>query len=152
MNKFKVWKFTQSTIILVLNLLGGTSIQKWVLQSTQSLYKHTHNVGGIPEFPGQLIASLLVAQWLGCWCTSLVAQVRFLACPVQRQLLQGVKPKMMLLPPHFRVLHAYVLTCLQDTWPGIVIKGFEPATFGSVSWSEATEGQWLEVPRNFGAN
>ena len=50
-------------------------------------------VGGTPEFPGQLIASLLVAQWLGRWCTSLVAQVRFLACLVQSQLLQGEKPK-----------------------------------------------------------
>ena len=38
-------------------------------------------VGGTPEFPGQLIASLLVAQWLGRWCTSLVAQVRFLGYP-----------------------------------------------------------------------
>ena len=36
--------------------------------------------GGTPEFLGQLIASLLVAQWLERWCTSLVAQVRFLAC------------------------------------------------------------------------
>ena len=35
----------------------------------------------------------------------------------------------------------YVLTCLQDSWPGIVAKGFEPATFGSVFWSEAKEGQ-----------
>ena len=37
----------------------------------------------------QLIsASLLVAQWLECWYTNLVAQVRFLACLVQSQLLQ----------------------------------------------------------------
>ena len=48
-------------------------------------------VGGTLEFPGQLIASLLVAQWLGRWCTSLVAQVRFLACIVKSQLLQGGK-------------------------------------------------------------
>ena len=33
------------------------------------------------------------AQWLGRWCTSLVAQVRLLECPVQRQLLQGETPK-----------------------------------------------------------
>jgi hypothetical protein len=31
-------------------------------------------VGGTPEFPGQLIASLLVALWSERWCTSLVAQ------------------------------------------------------------------------------
>ena len=31
-------------------------------------------VGGIPEFPGQLIASFLEAQWSERWCTSLVAQ------------------------------------------------------------------------------
>jgi hypothetical protein len=31
-------------------------------------------VGGTPEFPGQLIASLLVAQWSVRWSTSLVAQ------------------------------------------------------------------------------
>ena len=32
-------------------------------------------VGGTLEFPGQPIASLLVAQWIGRLCTSLVAQV-----------------------------------------------------------------------------
>ena len=46
-------------------------------------------VGVTPEIPGQLIASHLVAQWLGCWCTSLVAQVRSLVCLVKSQLLQG---------------------------------------------------------------
>ena len=46
-------------------------------------------VGGTPEFLGQLIALLLVAHWLERWCASLAAQVRFLACLVQRQLLQG---------------------------------------------------------------
>ena len=35
---------------------------------------------------------LLVAQWLERWCASLVAKVRFLACPVQSQLLQGENP------------------------------------------------------------
>ena len=31
----------------------------------------------------------------------------------------------MLLPPNtVHVLHAYVLTCLQDSWPGIGMKGF----------------------------
>jgi hypothetical protein len=30
--------------------------------------------GGTPEFPGQLIASLLVAQWSERLCTSVVAQ------------------------------------------------------------------------------
>ena len=34
-----------------------------------------------------------IAQWLGRWCTSLVAQVQFLACLVQSQLLQGENPK-----------------------------------------------------------
>ena len=50
-------------------------------------------VGGIPEFPGHFIASLasLVAQWLGRWCASLVAQVRSLACLSKSQLLQGGK-------------------------------------------------------------
>ena len=45
-------------------------------------------VGGTSEFLGQLLALLLVAQWLECWCASLVAQVSFLACLVQSQLLQ----------------------------------------------------------------
>ena len=34
-------------------------------------------------------ALLLEAHWFERWCASLVAQVRLLACPVQRQLLQG---------------------------------------------------------------
>ena len=38
-----------------------------------------------------LLASLLIAQWLGRWCTSLVAKVRSLACLVKSQLLQGGK-------------------------------------------------------------
>ena len=49
-------------------------------------------VGVSPEFPGQLIASLLVAQCLVRWCTSLVVQVRSLACLVKSHLLQGGKP------------------------------------------------------------
>ena len=48
-------------------------------------------VGGIPEILGQLLASLLVAQGLGHWGTSQVAQVRSLACLVKSQLLQGGK-------------------------------------------------------------
>ena len=48
-------------------------------------------VGGTPEIAGQLIASLLVAQRLGRWCTSLVAQVRSLAYLVKSQLFQGGK-------------------------------------------------------------
>ena len=34
---------------------------------------------GTLEFPGQLIALFLVAQWLERWCASLVAHVRILA-------------------------------------------------------------------------
>ena len=34
---------------------------------------------GTSEFPGQLIALLLVAQWLEYWCASLAAQIRILA-------------------------------------------------------------------------
>ena len=46
------------------------------------------------------VLDTFVAQWLGRWCTSLVAQFWFRACPIQRQLLQGGKPKWcMLLPP-----------------------------------------------------
>ena len=30
---------------------------------------------GTPEFPGQLIAFFLVAQWLEGWCASLAAQL-----------------------------------------------------------------------------
>ena len=53
-------------------------------------------------------ASLLVAQWLGCWCTSLVPQVRFPACLVQSQLLQGENPKWCCCHlSSFRQLHAY---------------------------------------------
>ena len=63
------------------------------------------------------------------------------------------KTQIMLLPPtSFSWTTSYVLTCLQDSWPEIAMKGFEPGTFGSVFWSKATEGQWLEVPRNFRAN
>ena len=59
-------------------------------------------IGGTPEFPGQLIALLLEAQWLEFWGASLATQVRFLACPVQIQLI-------MLLPPTtFCVLKAYM--------------------------------------------
>ena len=41
-------------------------------------------------------------------------------------------PIMLLPPTTFCVLHAYVLTCLQDSWSRTVMKGFKPATFGSV--------------------
>ena len=43
-------------------------------------------VGGTLEFPGHLIASLLVAQWLE---HCLVAQVQFLACLVQKEDVSG---------------------------------------------------------------
>ena len=62
--------------------------------------------GGTLEFPGQVIALLLVARWLECWCASLAAVVRFLACPVQRQLLQGVIRSCCCHTPRFCVLHA----------------------------------------------
>ena len=52
-------------------------------------------------------ALLLVAHWLEHWCASLVAQFRFLACPLQRQRLQGETRSCCCQPPHFRVLHAY---------------------------------------------
>jgi hypothetical protein len=32
--------------------------------------------------------------------------------------------------PRFREQYDYVLTCLQDSWPEIAMKGFEPETSG----------------------
>ena len=58
-------------------------------------------VGGTPKFPGQLIALLLVAHWLERWCASLAAHDQFLACPVQRQLLQGETRSCCCRPPYF---------------------------------------------------
>ena len=53
--------------------------------------------------------------------------------PFSDSFYKGKNPKGGCPLPGFHVLHAYVLTCLQDSWPGIVIKGFEPATFGPVA-------------------
>ena len=105
-------------------------------------------VGGTPEFPGQLIASLFVAQWSERWCTSLVTQGSIPGMSRSESAITRGKTQMMLLPStSFSWTTSYVLTCLQDSWPEIAIKGFEPGTFESVFWSKATEGQWLEVPR-----
>ena len=49
-------------------------------------------------------------------------------------------PDLLLPRTTFCVIHVYVLTCLQDSWSGIAIKGFEPPTFWSLFWSEAIEG------------
>ena len=38
-----------------------------------------------------------------------------------------------------------VVTYLQDSWQETAMKWFEPVTFGSVFWTEATEGQKLET-------
>ena len=46
---------------------------------------------GTSEFPGQLIALLLVAQWLERWYVKLTAQVRSWQSRLS-QLLQRVKP------------------------------------------------------------
>ena len=66
----------------------------------------------------------LCAYLIAGFLVSIAAQVRFLACPVQRQPLQGGTRSCCCHPPHFCVQHAYVLTCLQDSWPGSVMKGF----------------------------
>ena len=50
-------------------------------------------------------------------------------------------------PPHSHVLHAYVLTCLQDSWPETALKGFEPATFGSVFYMKLEKGNSWRHPR-----
>jgi hypothetical protein len=63
-------------------------------------------VESIPDFPGQHIAVLLVAHWLERFCASLTTQVRFLACSIQRQLLQGEAPSCCFHPSGFCVLHA----------------------------------------------
>ena len=56
-------------------------------------------VGGTPEFPGQLIASLLVAQWSERWCTSLVAQGSIPGMSRSESAITRGKTQMMLLPP-----------------------------------------------------
>jgi hypothetical protein len=64
-------------------------------------------VGGTPEFPGHLIASLLVAQWSERWRTSLVAQGSIPG-------MSRSESAMMLLPPTSSTT-SYVLTCLEDS-------------------------------------
>jgi hypothetical protein len=61
-------------------------------------------VGGTPEFPGQLIASLLVAQWSERCCTSLVAQGSIPVMSCAESAITRGKTQMMLVP---RELHAY---------------------------------------------
>jgi hypothetical protein len=55
-------------------------------------------VGGTPEFPGQLIASLLVAQWSERWCTSLVAHGSIPGMSRSKSAITRGKTQMMLLP------------------------------------------------------
>jgi hypothetical protein len=55
--------------------------------------------GGTLEFPGQLIASLLVAQWSERWCASLVAQGLIPGMSRSESAITRGKPQMMLLPP-----------------------------------------------------
>ena len=72
----------------------------------------------------KILASLLVAQWLGRWCTGLVAQDDPWHVSLRVSYYKGGNPELCCchLSP-FRVLHAYVLTCLLDLCPEIVIKG-----------------------------
>ena len=63
-------------------------------QANDLILKHIHS-----------IALHLVAHWLERLCASLVAQVWFLLCPIQRQLLQGGTRSCH--RPCFRLLHAY---------------------------------------------
>ena len=56
-------------------------------------------VGGTPEFPGQLIASLLVAQWSERWCTNLVAQGSIHGMSCSESPITRGETQMMLLPP-----------------------------------------------------
>jgi hypothetical protein len=68
--------------ILCTNLLAGflardcyEGIQTWDLLVSVLIESYRRAmVGGTPEFLGQLIASLLVAQWSEHWCSNLVAQ------------------------------------------------------------------------------
>ena len=95
-----------------------------------------------------IFASLLVAQWLGRWCTSPVAQTRFLACPVQRQLLKGGKSKWCCCHlPHFRVLHAYVLTCLQDLGQGLSLRDSNLQPLGQCFNPKLQKGNSWRYPR-----
>jgi hypothetical protein len=93
------------------------------------------------NFRANLFASLLVAQWSECWCTSLVAQGSILGMSRLESAITRGKTNTKWCCCHlssFRGLHAYVLTCLQDSWPENAMKGFEPVTFWTVFWSEAT--------------
>ena len=89
-------------------------------------------VGGTPEFPGQLIALLLVAHWLERWCASLAAQVQFLACPVQRQLLQGGTWSCCCHPPCIRVLHEQYSLNSICLLPVVMVKVSNTGNFHSI--------------------
>jgi hypothetical protein len=55
--------------------------------------------GGTPAFLGQLIASLLVAQWSERWCTNLVAHGLIPGMSCSESAITRGKTQMMLLPP-----------------------------------------------------
>jgi hypothetical protein len=93
--------------ILCTNLLAGflardcyEGIRTWDLWVSVLIESYRRAmVGGTPEFPGQLIASLLVAQWSKRWCTSLVAQGSIPGMSRSESPITRGKTQMMLLPP-----------------------------------------------------
>jgi hypothetical protein len=78
----------------------STSVQRLAdsLPVQQYIYRRAI-VGGTLEFPGQLIASLLVAQWSEHWCTSLVAQGSIPGMSRSESAITRGKTQMILLPP-----------------------------------------------------
>ena len=55
-----------------------------------------------------------LAQWLERWCASLVARVRFLACLVQIQLLQGEPEYAAAIYPFFIKSMFMIFFCLRN--------------------------------------
>jgi hypothetical protein len=99
-----------------------------------------------PEFPGQLIASLLVAQWSERWCTSLGAQGLIHGMSCLESVITRGKPQIMLLPP----IKFLLTTCLCpillawflardwydgvwsfDLWVSVLIWSYRRAMIGS---------------------
>ena len=61
------------------SIRGLQSCELWVSVLIITYARRMAVVWGTPEFTGQLIALLPIAQWLERWCASLAAQVRILA-------------------------------------------------------------------------
>ena len=102
--------------ILCTNLLAGflsedcyKGIRTWGLWVSVLIESYRRAiVGRTPEFLGQLITSLLVAQWSEHWCTSLVAQGLIPGMFRSESAITRGKTQMMVLP-HITFFVNYML-------------------------------------------